>query len=50
MMPVQRQASTLQETTMRYETLARNAGFALAALATVIALGITVQYRPGLVR
>jgi hypothetical protein len=35
---------------MRYETLARHAGFALAALATVIALGVTVQNLPGLVR
>lgn len=50
MMPLQPPGFMHQETTMRYETLARHAGFALAALGAVLALGLTVQSLPGLVR
>jgi len=31
---------------MTYEKLIRNAGFALAAVAIVMALGFTIEYQP----
>jgi hypothetical protein len=46
MMLLQAAQASTQEKTMDYERLARNAGFALAALAIVIALGFTIEFQP----
>jgi hypothetical protein len=40
------QGITSRRTTMCIEKLARNAGFALAAVAIVMALGFTIEYQP----
>jgi len=46
MMRFQQMHHLIRRTTMCIERIARNAGFAIAAIAIVTALGFTIEFQP----